>query len=160
MRPWLAALAVSFLVASPTTGRATQDDIDDWLDHFDLFNECRPMSLLVVGLSADAADIGLTEGRIQTMAEARLRSARIYDDSVNIPYLYIQVTVVGRAFSDDVSFKKMLYDPVTDRRAPAVTWNRGGAGTHGGDAGYVLQVLSESLDRFVVEYLRVNEAAC
>ena len=118
------------------------------------------MYLLVERLSSDEADIGLTEARIQTAAEARLRSARIYDDSVRSPYLYIQVTVVGRAFNFDISFKKRLYDPVTDRRASATTWNLGGTGTHGGDAGYVLRALSEFVDTFVLDYLRVNEAAC
>ena len=41
-----------------------------------------------------------------------------------------------------------------------MTWDLGATGTHGGDAGYVLQTLSEFVDTFVVEYLRVNEAAC
>ena len=156
----IAAVVVALLAASPAPGRATQEGLNAWLDHFQLFNECRPMYLVVERLSADAADIGLTKGRIQTTAEARLRSARIYDDSERSPYLYIQVTVVGRAFSYDINFNKRLYDPVTDRRSSATTWNTGGTGTHGGDASYVLQVLSEQLDRFVVEYLRVNEATC
>ena len=76
------------------------------------------------------------------------------------PYLYVQATVVGRAFNVDVNFMKVLYDPVTDRRSLAATWNRGGTGTHGGDAGYVLQALAEFLDTFVLDFLRVNEDAC
>ena len=94
------------------------------------------------------------------MAEARLRSARLYDGSSRSPYLYVRVTVVGRAFNFGINFKKMLYDPTTDRRSSATTWDLGATGTQGGDAGDVLQTLSEFVDTFVVEYLRVNEAAC
>ena len=119
------------------------------------------MELVVEVLSEDAADIGLTEARIQTIAEARLRSARLYADFMPLlPYLYIRVSVVGRAFSYEVTFVKSLYDPATDTQGLADTWEVGVTGTHGGDAGYVLQALSESLDTFLVEYLRVNEAAC
>lgn len=159
MRVRIAAV-VALLVASPAIGRANQENADAWLDYFQLFNECRPMYLLIERLSGDEADIGLTEARIQTMVEARLRSARLYDGSVRSPYLYVQVTVVGRAFNFGISFKKTLYDPVTDRRSVATTWDVGGTGTHGSDAGYVLQALSEFVDTFVVEYLRVNEAVC
>lgn len=33
-------------------------------------------------------------------------------------------------------------------------------GTHVGDPGFILQSLSEKLDKFLVEYLRVNEEDC
>ena len=42
----------------------------------------------------------------------------------------------------------------------AQTWRTGEIGTHGRDAGYILQGISEHLDKFIVEYLRVNEGAC
>ena len=42
----------------------------------------------------------------------------------------------------------------------STTWRIGTYGTHGGDAGYILQALSEKLDKFILEYLRVNESAC
>jgi len=32
--------------------------------------------------------------------------------------------------------------------------------THGGDAGYIVEGLSEFMDTFVLQYLRVNEARC
>ena len=42
----------------------------------------------------------------------------------------------------------------------ATTWVRGSAGTHGGDAGYIRSGVSEYMDTFLLEYLRVNEEAC
>ena len=134
-------------------------------DAFDLWNECAPIRLLVEGLPDDAADIDLTEERIQTLAESRLRAARLYDAEAR-PYLYVRVGVLvsenrrGGAYSIEVSFQKYLRDGVSDRNGFAATRDIGSYGTHGGDAGFILQSVSEHLDRFVLEYLRVNETAC
>ena len=42
----------------------------------------------------------------------------------------------------------------------ATTWEIGSLGTHGGDAGFILQGVAEATDTFVNEYLRVNAEAC
>ena len=134
-------------------------------DYFALWNECAPIDLVVAGLSNEAADIGLTKERIQTLAESRLRAARLYAAAAR-PYLYVRVGVLvsenrrGGAHNIEVSFMKYLRDSVSEQNGMAQTWNTGGFGTHSGNAGFLLQQLSEYLDRFVLEYLRVNEAAC
>ena len=87
-------------------------------------------------------------------------------DAEALPYLYVRVGVLvsenrrGGAFNVEVVFKKYLRDGVSEQNGFAVTWDTGSHGTHGGNAGYILQSVSEHLDRFVLEYLRVNEAAC
>ena len=131
------------------------------VERFQLFNECGPMILVVqdYGDDADWADMGLTVDRLQTMAESRLRAARLYDATA-LPYLYVNVLVVGVAYSLGVDYNKMVYDAVSGETNYATTWNIGGTGKHGGDAGFILQGLSENLDRFILEYLRVNEDAC
>ena len=141
------------------TGCSSDRLVDRQIDCFELFNGCEPIDLLVENLSESAAEIGLTEERIQTLAESRLRAARLYDADGGT-HLYINVTVGGRAFSYGLDYKKRLHDPATGFSLRATTWNVGGVGTHGGDAGYITQIVSEDLDRFVLEYLRVNEAAC
>ena len=120
------------------------------------------MDLLVEDYGDDAGwkDSGLTVDRLQTMAESRLRAARLYDATAFLPLLYVNVNVVGRGFSLNVNYQKWLYDPVSDESFYATTWIIGGAGTHSGDAGFILQGLSEYLDRFILAYLRVNEDAC
>ena len=134
-------------------------------DAFDLWNKCEPIDLIVERLDDGAAAIDLTTERIQTLAESRLRAARLYDAAAR-PYLYVRVTVVvsenrrSGAYDIEVFFKKYLRDGVSDQNGFAVTWDTGNVGTHGGNAGFILQHLSEHLDRFVLEYLRVNEAAC
>lgn len=43
----------------------------------------------------------------------------------------------------------------------ATTWLGGSVlGTHGGDASYIVSSLSQHLDQFLTEHLRVNEEAC
>ena len=76
-------------------------------------------------------------------------------------YLYVNVNVVGRAFSIGVGFRKWLWDPSTDEFGFAETWSSASSGTTGASGGnFIMQALSEHLDRFVLEYLRVNEDAC
>ena len=53
-----------------------------------------------------------------------------------------------------------LYDAISGETRYATTFESGGAGSHGGNAGFILQGLSEYLDGFILDYLRVNEAAC
>ena len=141
-------------------GHATAQDVSDF-DRFRLFNECGPMHLTVedYGDDADWTDTGLTVDRLQTMAESRLRAARLYDATAR-PFLYVNVNVVSSSYSLSVKYHKFVYDPVSGETSLAATWDVGSTGTHGGDAGYILQSVSESLDSFILEYLRVNEDAC
>ena len=135
------------------------------IQRFPLFNECAPMRLVVEDLPGGAADIDLTEERVQTLAKNRLRAARLYNEAAHL-YLYVRVGVLvsenlhAGAYSVRVSFNKYLNDGALDLNGFAETWNSGSYGTHVGDAGYILQSLSEHLDKFILEYLRVNEDAC
>ena len=129
-------------------------------DRFELFNYCEPMNLVVGSLSPDAAEIGLTGGSIQAAVESRLRSARLHDSESSVFTLYVRVTVVGRAFSSNLLFFKPVTDPWSDTTGLATTWETGSTGTHGGDADYILSGLSQQMDRFLLEFLRVNEEAC
>ena len=72
----------------------------------------------------------------------------------------VNVNVSGRAFNLTLAYKKLLYDQVADETNFATTWDSGAVGTHGGDAAYILSTLAGHMDRFLVEYLRVNESAC
>ena len=126
---------------------------------FQLWSACRPLDLIVEDLPEDAEEIGLTRERIQTAAESRLRAARLYDAEAD-HYLYVNVIVYRFAFSIDIGYRKWLHDEALDIGGFSQTWHTGAAGTHGGDASFILQYVSEYMDRFVVEYLRVNESAC
>ena len=69
-------LALALALAAVWPGHATARDASGF-DRFRLFNECRPMRLVVEEYDNDApAAIWLTEARIRTLAESRLRAAR------------------------------------------------------------------------------------
>ena len=118
------------------------------------------MRLVVEKMSPDASNIGLTEKAIQNYAEGRLRGTGLFRPEWP-DYLYLRTTVVGVAFSIDVQFKKPLVDPYVDAgKHFAVTWHKATTGTHSNDSGYIISSIRESVDEFLVEYLRVNDKAC
>ena len=148
------ALLVMALLTVPSEWREQAE-----VDRFELFNDCEPVDLVIEDLPIEATRINLTVPRIRSLAESRLRAARLYDDAAE-PYLYINITVTGRASMVLLEFKKLLYDSTSGTSGFAATWRIGGTGTHGGDAGYILQYLSEYVDAFVLGFLRANEDAC
>ena len=117
------------------------------------------MHLTVEDLLPDAAEIGLTRESIQTAAESRLRAARLFSPESR-QYLYININMVGGAYNISVRYNKIVYDPLSDLSYHTPTWQKGLIGTHGGNSGNILSSLSGQLDKFLVEYLRVNEEAC
>ena len=139
---------------------AASQDVPEGYARFQFLNECKPMGLVVDPLPPDAAAIGITQDRIRTLAESRLRAARLFSDDLLPAHLQVTVKVLRLAFAVDFRFNKLLYDPVSNEAWPAATWGNGATGTHGGDGDYITQSLSRMMDRFLVEYLRVNEDAC
>ena len=125
---------------------------------FALFNDCKPVDLIVI-IEDPGGETDLTEDRIQTSVESRLRAARLYD-SDEVHYLFVYVHVVGRGHSIETAFKKWVFDPVSEEYGFASVWVLTSTGTHGGDGSDFLGSISEITDRFLVEYLRVNDAAC
>ena len=134
---------------------------------FELFNNCEPM-----GLSVNSQFI---KDRIQTMAESRLRAARLFAFEVT-PTTSSMVVFVGRSQIKDtdgtqigvmavanVSYRKLVEDAWGNAR-PAETWSsfiyNGYGGTEEAITGGIMQNMSEMIDGFLLEYLRVNEAAC
>ena len=130
------------------------------IDKFKLFTYCETMELVIENLGEGAAKIGLTRDRITNAVESRLRSARLYSKENRDQYLYINVHVVGNAFSIGVQFKKKVFDKRSGRSGYATTWEREGAGTHGQDPTYIVSIIPEYIDSFIVEYLRANEQSC
>ena len=133
------------------------------VERFQLYNACRPMPLAVEGLGDDARKIGLAEEALRAVAESRLRAARLYTEALSsradFSTLYVNVNVLGPAFSISVEYHKWVTDEFADGGL-AITWDMDGPGTHGRDAGYIVSLLSRYLDRFLAAYLRVNEGAC
>ena len=158
-----AALAVTPVVAeneyNPFLLEGEPQSLEIMLDRFALWDDCGSINLVVENLNDNAAKIDLTRDRIKTLARSRLRAARVYTEELGT-YLYVNVTVTKSSFSIAIDFKKSVKDLASSVSSSATTWNSGGVGTHGQDAGYILQSLSEYVDKFIDEYLRVNAEAC
>ena len=118
------------------------------------------MFVAVEELSPSANSIGLTKERLQFAVESRLRGARLYSEERRAPYLHVPVTIGGGGYSVAVTYNKRLFDPVSNQSGVASTWHASITGTHGGDPEFVVSTLSELLDEFLTEYLRVNDPAC
>ena len=87
---------------------------------------------MFVDIQGDKAKgIELTEERVRTMAESRLRAARLYADTLATAggmingWLGILILTLddGPAFTTSVAYSKFLRDPVTGRTLMAMTWD-------------------------------------
>ena len=149
----VAILALSFM--APATAEET---FEERYARFQLFANCTPMDLYV-WVSSEAEEIGLKATSVRAAAESRLRSARLYDSEMSF-HLSVTANVVGASFSTRLEYNKYFTDSVSGTFGYAITWRSGFIGTHGRDSGYILGTISELMDQFLVEYLRVNEEAC
>ena len=154
------ALALAALALLLLAGRAAGETAKERLERFQLFGDCKPMFLIVEALPPGASKIGLTVDLLQAAVESRLRAARLYDSEVLSPYLYVNVNVVGKAHHIELEYTKWVFDPLSGLNGSAATWSIGGTGTHGGEAEYVLSLVSQTMDQFLLEFLRVNDEAC
>ena len=148
------AAALPLLLAAPGWAEKISAEA-----RFGLWNDCRPIDVVVESAISGTAGIGLAERRIATALRAKLGDAGIYD-AEGLAYLDIHVSVVGPAFHVGTEFRKWLKDPASGEAGPAATWISGSTGTHGGKSDYILASIAEHADGFIAQYLRVNADAC
>ena len=150
---------IIFFVSLLSTPAQAQTEID----FMRLWNACQPIDLLVERTSQDAENIGLTEQRIRTMVESRLRAARIYGKH-QVTQLYVNVHYLqgshGGIFSLRLEYQQLVHLLRYGGTMIAKTWDVSVLGQSPGDAGYIMQGLSEYIDHFINEYLRVNADSC
>lgn len=139
----------------------TPDELAEFrIDYFDLFVNCEPVYVVIEDLSADAHRIGLTKQAVVAAVESRLRAARIYTDKRNTPYLHVVVNVLGTGHSIEIELHKWLFDnTISMRSGTATTWQKSALGAHT-DASFILAGVSQLMDLFIADYLRINEIAC
>ena len=138
-------------------------DVSKWLEArrrcFRIYTKCQKIDIDVNLSKRKASNLDLTEKAIRNTVESRLRSARLYGAGGQ-PYIGVYVTAVRNAFSASLEFSKYLNDGSSKISWWAVTWEQAYTGTHSNDSGYILSSISEMMESFLVEYLRVNEKAC
>ncbi len=115
----------------------------------------------MVTLQTSKTEIDLTEEAVEIATRSRLRSARLYAGERTGVAIFVTVHVVGVAFNIDVGLNKILVDlEFAGREGIGTTWETVFTGTHGNDSNYILTSVSQLIDEFLDEYLRVNADAC
>lgn len=157
-----------------------EQETKEMAERFRLYNGCLPMDIIVEELSDDAKEIGLSREAIQNALESRLRGTHLYATPESLvetvkraslvfpdkelaglrtAQLYVRVSVINHAFAITVAYRKWVIDDLSGVTAPATTWETGSIGINL-VASSVINSLAGHMDRFLVEFLRVNEADC
>ena len=148
------------LAFSITLAAAAAADVS-WYDRFQLWSSCEPLSMLVVPLSTQ--EIGLEPQALQTAVSSRLRAARLLkipNDLTEGPVLSVGIQLNPTAFAINVSLLKSVKDLASGETASTTTWETSSFGTHAGRPDFILNGVSQHMDQFIDDYLRVNAAAC
>ena len=124
---------------------------------FSLYNGCKPMMIFV---SSDDTDEAPTEAEIRVIAEGRLRAARLYEKVSLNSFFEVVVRTTSTAFLVVASYNKRGTDDASGVNSLATTWDDAAFGSHGGNSEYILNAVSNLMDRFILEYMRVNEQDC
>ncbi len=152
----LTVLVAALVVAA--TANATEPASED--DRFRLWNDCKPVRMFISVRSKAGTDIELTEDAVALAVRSRLRAAHLYRKGTGAPILAVRVNVAIQGFGVSIEFNKMVHDAVSNEMGFGVVWKSSSSGSHAGSGSYILSQVSQLMDRFIDEYLRVNEAAC
>ncbi len=152
-------IAAVFLIVAAS---ASAEEVSSH-DRFQLWNKCRPTTLLVEGLPKDAGSWGLNEAAIEVAVRSRLRGARLFTEDFTEPgasLLYVRVDFADIAFTVSIRYYKRFEDRVT-RRYLATAWIKGTVGlSRKKNSDFILAIIRRFTDEFVDEYLRVNADSC
>ena len=166
MRIWVLVLAIGLCGWAPGVGAETNLPSKGEQELFRLWANCvKVLPVVAVEVTDEKLPIVKKEG-LKNLLENRLRSAGIYSDKSMSPSLYLYVHSVRGGHSISLSFRQLVTREIfwndidIKVRDVTTTWNIGSTGTHDGDPQFVRFIASEQVDKFIAEYLRVNESAC
>ena len=173
------ALLTAFLLL---TAPAAAEEVTK-MDRYQLWNDCNPI-LLKHLVSEGAADFGLDENAVEQTARSRLRAARIYDTDTVVPkpVLVVEIKMLPPVRADmgalekfmakhgafvevRVSLLKPVIDVASREQSFANTWssysfNKFDKHSLATASPRLHFTLSKHLDKFIDEYMRVNESDC
>ena len=151
---------LSIIILCLAAVSASAGEVSDY-DRFELWNECKPMTLIVEDVYEDATAIGLTKESIEAGVLSRLRAARLYNSEEEWSHLTVFVNVVDRAFSIRLLYIKRMQDVATGMEGLSVSWFMTSTGMFGdGGVAFILSSVTQHIDAFIDKYLRVNADAC
>ena len=127
---------------------------------FRLYNHCKPMSLTFHNDKAGEYYMTFYADRVRTIVESRLRAARLYDSVATDTTFEVAYHHKSSGQSELLLFyAKPMRDLASGiiRIIPSYTLS---SSFNGGFSDQMLQLLSEAMDQFINDYLRVNETWC
>ena len=151
-----ASIILMAALAGILSGETTAETPDSYDGHhrFELYNDCKPIGLAVGKVFDDLQSLGISRENVQAAAESRLRASRLYADSVPA-FLH----VAASRYAIQLQYRKPLRDMASGETRSLRTFSKSGTVLNGTAAGVMLEV-SNLLDLFLLDYLRVNESAC
>ena len=150
------AIIVAALATFPGTGLGQEADSVRVPTRWQAYTNCAPLYIrpLLTGEHVQ----GLSLESITRPTRSRLRSARLYSDTLSVPYVLVHVHSWSETlFHVSLGLVKELYDPLADDWSWADSWETSWI-TY--STAFVVQRLMEMADYFIDEYLRVNAEAC
>ena len=164
---YLSLAVLVLLLASPASAKS-KPTIKTYLDNFQLLTYCNPVHLDVSGDVYNTPKAKtVKEDLIQAITnsgESKLRAAHIYATkfvAASTPVLMIQFTTTKYSiYSYQIEMLKLVSDTYTGNKDIAATWGFKELGKHGQNTNYIVASVSQKIDNFIAEYLRVNATAC
>lgn len=119
----------------------------------------RRLKVLIETLNEEAKKMGLSEERLRTVVELKIRREGIEISPAHLyaPYIYLNVIVIGNAFNIVIQIKELVKlerDPFIN--CLAVTWIEGVTGHHGNDSEYIVSRVSSHVDTFLNHWYIAN----
>ena len=142
----------------------------DGRERFQLYNACRPMQMTAVPFwTEDAEDLGIDRWHFHNLVQSRLQAAGLWTDSEDESggaWLEVSVVVFGLTYYMRIEYKKRVVDDASGAASMAPTWSAFSPGffdpegTPEQSREWIERSFSIQLDRFLTEYLWVNESDC
>jgi len=122
-------------------------------------SDYRKLKIRVEPLPANNEVTGLTQRKLQTACEARLKQAGIEPVDQKDECLYIKVDSVREAYTISIRLSRTILfrkDGTVYEKPEGATWQKNIIGLHRGNVRYVFGGLDSLLDDFISEYLKAN----
>ena len=128
-------------------------------ERFRLWNECRPMKvLLTVRHQTDGTKI--VEGRtLWTSVRDTLQAAGLYSRE-SWEVVHTKAIVRKSVFTLTVEFRKAVEDHASLETGLSATWSAVVTEEYGGEPDRIIATLALVVDRFLKKYRTVNASAC
>lgn len=131
----------------------------------DVLAELGGVGLVIEVVNENAIEIGVTEAAIRRAVRSTLRLRQLPVLSTTrrlsapgLPYLYVNVNVIGNAFGVSVELKEHVLLERHTVRTQAVTWDTSATGIHAGDGYPVLRSTIKLVERFALAWQEENLA--